>query len=112
MADPQHLTGIWIVLHWLAVHTGTVNEPGPYYGFWSGFGSDIGEIALIGAVLGIFRKHNCEVKGCWRLARHETAAGHKVCRKHHPDISNKAPTNQEVIDAHAAAIDQNPCGPC
>jgi hypothetical protein len=26
--------------HWLAVHTGTVNEPGPYYGFWSGFGSD------------------------------------------------------------------------
>jgi hypothetical protein len=26
--------------HWPAVHTGTVNEPGPYYGFWSGFGSD------------------------------------------------------------------------
>jgi hypothetical protein len=21
--------------HWLQVHTGTVNEPGPYYGFWS-----------------------------------------------------------------------------
>ena len=24
------------VNHWLAVHTGTVNESGPYYGFWSG----------------------------------------------------------------------------
>jgi hypothetical protein len=29
--------------HWLAVHTGTVNEPGPYYGFWSGFGSNLTE---------------------------------------------------------------------
>jgi len=32
-----------LVNHWLAVHTGTVNEPGPYYGFWSGFGSDLAE---------------------------------------------------------------------
>lgn len=36
--------------HWLAVHTGTVNEPGPYYGFWSGFGSDIAEFGIIGAI--------------------------------------------------------------
>ena len=47
------------VQHWLAVHTGTVNEAGPYYGFWSGFGSDLGELALIGAVYGMLRKHNC-----------------------------------------------------
>ena len=31
---------LWVVHanpvgHWLEVHTGTVNEPGPYYGFWS-----------------------------------------------------------------------------
>ena len=32
--------------HWLQVHTGTVNEPGPYYGFWSGFGSDIAEFSI------------------------------------------------------------------
>jgi hypothetical protein len=37
-----------VVDHWLAVHTGTVNEPGPYYGFWSGFGSDIAEFGIIG----------------------------------------------------------------
>jgi hypothetical protein len=36
--------------HWLAAHTGTVNEPGPYYGFWSGFGSDIAEFGIIGAI--------------------------------------------------------------
>ena len=36
--------------HWLQVHTGTVNEPGPYYGFWSGFGSDLGEFGILGAV--------------------------------------------------------------
>src|SRR5664280_148148 len=36
--------------HWAAVHTGTLNESGPYYGFWSGFGSDLGEATLITAV--------------------------------------------------------------
>jgi hypothetical protein len=36
--------------HWLRVHTGTVNEPGPYYGFWSGFGSDLEEFGILGAV--------------------------------------------------------------
>jgi hypothetical protein len=30
--------------HWFQVHTGTINEPGPYYGFWSGFGSDLEEL--------------------------------------------------------------------
>jgi hypothetical protein len=34
--------------HWLEVHTGTVNEPGPYYGFWSGFGSDLEEFGILG----------------------------------------------------------------
>ena len=87
--------------HWLAVVTGTVNEPGPEYGFWSGFGGDLAIIGtLLGAPLVLLRKHNCEVRGCWRLARHETAAGHKVCRIHHPDDSL---TGQDVIDAHHAA---------
>jgi hypothetical protein len=36
--------------HWLQVHTGTINEPGPYYGFWSGFGSDLEEFAILGAI--------------------------------------------------------------
>jgi len=92
----------WL-LHWLAVHTGTVNEPGPYYGFWSGFGSDIGEIAIIGGMASIYRKHNCHVRGCWRIARHPVAGtDFIVCRRHHPD---DAPSHQDVLDAHEAAAD-------
>jgi hypothetical protein len=53
-----------IVDHWLAVHTGTVNEPGPYYGFWSGFGSDIAEFGIIGAIgtgaYQMVKKYNCQ----------------------------------------------------
>jgi hypothetical protein len=91
----------WL-LHWLAVHTGTVNEAGPYYGFWSGFGSDIGEIAIIGGLVTVVRRHNCEVHGCWRIGRHQTAAGHHVCRRHHPDDRLTA---ENVTAAHAAAQD-------
>ena len=90
----------WL-LHWLAVHTGTINETGPYYGFLSGAGSDIGELAVIGALVGIYRKHMCEVKGCPRIARHESAGGHHVCRKHMP---GGAPTHKDVIDAHHHAL--------
>ena len=89
-------------LHWLAVHTGTVNEPGPYYGFWSGFGSDIGELAIIGGMVGIYRKHNCSVHRCWRIGRHRVpGTDHSCCRKHTP---GGAPTHDEVIAAHEAAV--------
>ncbi|HEY1282626.1 MAG TPA: hypothetical protein VGF22_23290, partial [Acidimicrobiales bacterium] len=30
-----------VVGRWLAVHTGTDDLSGPWYGFWSGFGSDL-----------------------------------------------------------------------
>jgi hypothetical protein len=39
-----------LVGSWLQVHTGTVNESGPYYGFWSGFGSDLEEFGILGAI--------------------------------------------------------------
>lgn len=92
------------LLHWLAVHTGTVDEAGPYYGFFSGFGSDLGEFTIAGGITGaltaLLRHRNCEVSGCWRLSRHTTAAAHRVCRRHNPD---GAPSHQDVIDAHNAA---------
>lgn len=75
-----------IIQHWLAVHTGTVNESGPYYGFWSGFGSDLGEIALIGAVFATWKHHNCAVPRCARLAHHKyeiKETKQYTCRKHH-----------------------------
>jgi hypothetical protein len=91
---------------WIEVHTGThyalcgtsacVEQP--YYNFWSGFGSDIGEATLIAAILGpvivATRHHNCETRGCWRVTTHviedpTTHVKHRQCHKHHPDIPNE-----------------------
>lgn len=89
--------------HWLAIHTGSENEPGIYYGFWSGFGSDIGEVAILGGVLGVFKHHNCHVKRCWRLGRFAVAGTpYKVCHRHHPEFDKK-PTVEDVVKAHRIA---------
>lgn len=59
---------------------------GPGYQFWSGIGSDIGEIAIVGGAIAIYRRHNCHVHRCWRLSWHaHPDHGHPVCRRHHPD---------------------------
>lgn len=73
-------------MHWLGHLLGLDNLSGPWYGFWSGFGSDLAEITLIGALLGLLRKNNCHVHGCWRIGRHPVeGTTYTVCRKHHPD---------------------------
>ena len=60
---------------------------GTGYQFWSGIGSDAGEITLIGALVAIWSKHNCHVHRCWRLSWHpsEKYGGHVVCRHHHEE---------------------------
>ena len=89
-------------LHWLAVHTGTLNEPGPYYGFFSGFGSDIGELAIIGGLVSLYRKHTCHKDGCWRISRH-VVDGSPWCNRHH----------QAARDAVApVAVTDVSCGHC
>jgi hypothetical protein len=72
------------LFHWFEVHTGTVNESGPYYGFWSGFGSDIGEATLVVGVWAAWRHHNCHVKGCARLGRPVDGTPYVACPRHHP----------------------------
>ena len=73
----------WL-LHWLAVHTGSSNTPGapPNYNFWSGIGSDIGEVAIIGGMITMVRKHNCHQARCWRVGRH-VVDGTPWCNRHH-----------------------------
>lgn len=90
----------WNVTHfhlgyWLQVHTGTIQEAGPYYGFFSGFGSDLGEYVIVSsvgtAVIVALRKNNCHHDGCPWLGRYHIADGHyRVCRKHHPDAAVRA----------------------
>jgi hypothetical protein len=59
------------------------------YAFWSGFGSDIGEVAIIGGLVTVVRRQNCGVQGCWHFGRHEyemNGIKHKLCANHHPGI--------------------------
>lgn len=77
------------VVTWLAHVLGLDNLSGPWYGFWSGFGSDISELGLLFGLVGLLRKSNCEVRPCWRLGRHPwvdptTNLSHRLCRRHHP----------------------------
>lgn len=72
-------------MHWLLHVLGLDSASGPAYLTWSGFGGDVGDLAIAGALIAMVRRHNCEVRRCWRLGRHATAAGHHVCRRHHPD---------------------------
>ena len=100
----ESLWHLWFPLqHWLAVHTGTVDEPGPYYGFFSGFGSDLAELTIITGLLAMYRKHNCHVRRCWRIGRHDFTsppAGltYRLCRRHHPAHPGRKPvTAQEIL---------------
>jgi len=97
--------------HWLQVHTGTVNEPGPYYGFWSGFGSDLEEFGILGAIAaGIYslvRKFNCHEPGCWRVGNHPAAGGQfNLCYRHHPDFQGRKPTHELIERLHREHLER------
>jgi len=97
--------------HWLQVHTGTVNEPGPYYGFWSGFGSDLEEFGILGAIgAGIYslvRKYNCHEPGCWRIGNHPAAGGQfNLCYRHHPDFRGRKPTHELIERLHREHLER------
>jgi hypothetical protein len=100
-----------LVWHWLQVHTGTVNEPGPYYGFWSGFGSDLTEFGVIGAIAtGVYqvvRKYNCHHPGCWRVGAHPAAGGQfSLCYRHHPEYQGKKPTHELIQRLHREHLER------
>lgn len=71
------------MFHWLTHILGLDNLSGRWYGWWSGFGSDISEFAIIGALWHTF---NCHDPGCPRLGRHVTMEGGvhvRRCARHH-----------------------------
>ena len=99
------------VNHWLAVHTGTINESGPYYGFWSGFGSDLAEFSILGAIgtaaYQLFKKYNCPEPRCWRVGTHPAAGGQfLLCYRHHPDYRGKKPTHDLIEQLHRQHVAQ------
>jgi len=98
---------IWhdVSFHWFEVHSGTVNESGPYYGFWSGFGSDIGEATIIVGILAAWRHHSCHVRGCARLGRQVPGTPYLACPKHHPTHKGykRAVSKETIHTAHTQA---------
>jgi hypothetical protein len=78
---------------------GVKNEASRWYAFESGSGAIIlGDLPLIGGLVILVRHHNCEIPGCPRIQlKRPTAAGHLLCRRHHP-----AAGPQTVEEAHAA----------
>lgn len=59
------------------------------YNFWSGIGSDIGEItvatSVIAGIVTFWIKHNCHIHRCPRLSWHPDKEGHPICKVHHED---------------------------
>jgi hypothetical protein len=93
--------------HWLAIHTGTDNEAADFYGFFSGFGSDIGEVTIVGGLLAIYKKHTCHQRWCWRFGHYDftdeaTGLTYRLCRKCHPGHPGRHLTGQHIARIHAS----------
>ncbi len=93
-------------MHWLYVHLGLAGGNSPWYLFPSGWG---GNLAIVFSVLAapvlLWRKHNCGVRWCWRIARHDypdpvTGMIHPLCRRHHPAHPGKPVTAAELREHH------------
>ena len=96
------------IQHWLAYMTGSLNTAGapPNYNFWSGFGSDLSELAIAGGLIGMLRKHNCHVRRCWRIGRLPVeGTPYVVCRHHHPE---GAPAARSVTERYHLHLGRKP----
>lgn len=80
---------------WLNHALGT--DGGAFYRFYSGFGTAIGSITLLGGLATFFQTRRCQVDGCTAVGK-RTVPGTdwKVCPGHHPD----GPLTQEKIERH------------
>lgn len=88
--------------HWVQVWFGFASGDGnsPQYLFWSGAGSDLVYLTFLGTAIGLYRKHNCRMRWCWRLGRHEFTDPHGVtrslCWRHHPGVTHKNLTRDRL----------------
>jgi hypothetical protein len=96
--------------HWLVHWTGG-DYPAPYgvpYGHLLPYDwlSGILGLSFLGLFLTQFRKHNCHVRWCPRIARHPftdaaTGATYLLCRRHHPATPDKGLKRVHVDLIHA-----------
>jgi hypothetical protein len=93
-------------LHHAFAWTGTFNEAGGWYGFWSGFAGGFGILTIV--IIG-YRKINCHTQKCWRIGHHDLVVKHsdtdpgttyRVCRHCHPEIQGKRFSREELHQMH------------
>lgn len=73
--------------------------------FYSGIGSDLGELTLVGscfAALGMMWHHlECHEDGCRRPGKYRLASGARACRRHHPLLDERDEAERgHVYDLH------------
>lgn len=104
------LLTIW---HWfqevLGMNIGIPGHTPRWYNFWSGFGSDLGEAALLVSLYHLFAMTRCHeggdgFRGCPRHGKYEftdnsTGITHKLCSKHHP-AAPKRLSHLDIIKIH------------
>lgn len=79
---------------------------GKPYAFFSGPGSDISELVLVGGAYGLARKLNCHQHGCWRIGRFRH--GHLVlCGRHHPLVPSDGRITADQVAAIPTGKDTN-----
>lgn len=89
-----------LIFHWLGLDSAS----GPAYLAWSGVGSDLSELAIVGGLVAVYRRHNCHQRWCWRVGRFPVANGQFVtCRRHHPDpVIRDGVRAHHILAAHKA----------
>lgn len=104
-AAAHHAFSLWT---WAGHFFGTSDETGPGYGFFSGVGSDIGEVTIIGGAILFYRHHTCHVdapKFCWRPGRHPVdGTPYRACKRHHPLVEESV-TAEVIAGARTAHVD-------
>ena len=97
-------------LDWIFAHLGFDGQQ-PWYDFWSGFGSDLSELAILGSIVVVYRRHKCAA--CLRLALrgpHGEVAGthYRTCHKHtngpdHAQLSHRHAVRHPAMHEHLEA---------
>jgi len=86
---------------WMVVHFGI--DPGPWNLYWGGFGSVMPwSLGIFAGIIGLYRHHNCHVKGCPRLGKAVDGTPYLACPKHHPEHEgkNRAVSLETIHRAH------------
>lgn len=88
-------------MNWISHFFGIDDPSGPFYLSWSGWVSDLTEIAIFGGLVQWYRSRQCHVDGCHHFGSHHVNGTPFVtCKKHHP---NQGVTHKDILDAHRRA---------